>query len=140
MLIHLGAGALFGVGLVVSDMADPARVRAFLDVAGGAWDPTLAFVMGGALIPMAVAWRIAAGRARPSHGAAFPAAPGGIDRPLLAGAALFGVGWGLVGFCPGPALAALTLGGTPTLIFVAAMIAGMIGWRIAQPNPRSARP
>jgi len=126
LAIHLAAGALFGLGLVISDMIDPARVLAFLDVAGGAWDPTLAFVMGGALVPMALAWRIAARRAAPSHGAAFPAPPAGaVDARLLGGAALFGAGWGLVGFCPGPALAALLLGGWPTLVFVGAMLAGM---------------
>lgn len=126
IVIALMSGALFGLGLMVSDMIDPERVLGFLDVAGGAWDPTLAFVMGGALVPMAIAWRVAAARARPAFGQTFPAPPsGGIDRRLLGGAALFGAGWGLVGFCPGPALAALTLGGWPVALFVAAMLAGM---------------
>ena len=126
IVIALLSGALFGLGLAVSDMIDPQRVLGFLDVAGGAWDPTLAFVMGGALIPMAIAWRIAAARKHPAYGATFPAPPsGGIDRRLLGGAALFGAGWGLVGFCPGPALAALSLGGWPVALFVAAMLAGM---------------
>lgn len=140
IVIALLSGVLFGLGLTVSDMIDPQRVLGFLDVAGGAWDPTLAFVMGGALIPMAVAWRIAAGRARPAFGAAFPAPPsGGIDRRLLGGAALFGAGWGLVGFCPGPALAALTLGGWQVVLFVAAMLAGMGLHRLApQPGARIA--
>ncbi|MEO0361336.1 MAG: DUF6691 family protein [Pseudomonadota bacterium] len=127
-LVSFFAGGLFGVGLAVSDMIDPARVLAFLDVESGAWDPTLAFVMGGAMIPMAAAWALSRRRAAPALGGAFPAAPkGGIDARLVGGAALFGLGWGLVGFCPGPALAALTLGGGPVLLFVAAMLAGMAG-------------
>lgn len=124
--VALMSGLLFGLGLAVSDMIDPARVLGFLDVAGGAWDPTLAFVMGGALIPMAAAWRLAAARGAPAYGESFPAKPGPVDGRLLAGAALFGAGWGLVGFCPGPALAALTLGGWPVWAFVAAMAVGMV--------------
>ncbi len=126
LILMLVAGALFGAGLTVSDMINPARVLAFLDFGGGAWDPTLAFVMIGALVPMAAAWRMAAKRTAPAFGTSFPAAPSGrIDAPLLVGSGLFGVGWGLVGFCPGPALAALTMGGWPTYVFVAAMLAGM---------------
>lgn len=125
ILISLVSGLLFGLGLTVSDMIDPARVLAFLRVAGGAWDPTLAFVMGGALVPMAIAWLVTRRLKAPVCGGTFPEPPsGGIDARLLAGAALFGAGWGLVGFCPGPAFAALTLGGVPVLIFVAAMVAG----------------
>lgn len=129
ILISLVAGALFGAGLMVSDMIDPARVLAFLDLGSGAWDPTLAFVMGGAMIPMAAAWAFARRReGRPALGGAYPARPtAGVDGRLLGGAGLFGLGWGLVGFCPGPALAALSLGGAPVLIFVAAMLAGMAG-------------
>lgn len=113
-LIALLAGSIFGVGLAVSDMIDPARVLGFLDITSGAWDPTLAFVMGGAMIPMLIAWRMR------------PSAPGTtIDAKLIGGAAMFGVGWGLVGLCPGPALSALTLGGWPVWLFVAAMLAGM---------------
>ena len=126
-LVSLAAGGVFGLGLVVSDMIDPARVRAFLDVAGGAWDPTLAFVMAGALLVMGVAWRVAAGRARPSYGEDFPPPTAGeIDLRLICGAALFGVGWGLVGFCPGPALAALAVGGMQVSVFVVAMLIGMM--------------
>lgn len=138
IVLFLASGSLFGLGLAVSDMIDPARVRAFLDVAGGAWDPTLAFVMGGALAPMALAWRLAARRAGPALGGAFPARPaGGIDGRLIGGATLFGAGWGLVGFCPGPALAALTLGGWPTALFVLAMLAGMAAHDAM--GPRAAR-
>ena len=126
VLVALAAGGVFGLGLVVSDMIDPARVRAFLDIFGD-WDPTLAFVMGGALVPMAVAWRVAARRDTPVCGSDFPARPAGsIDVHLLGGAVLFGAGWGLVGFCPGPALAALGVGGVAVLLFVGAMALGML--------------
>ncbi len=125
ILISLVSGLLFGLGLTVSDMIDPARVLGFLRVAGGAWDPTLAFVMGGALVPMAIAWSLARRLKAPACGGSFPEpAAGRIDARLLAGAALFGAGWGLVGFCPGPAFAALTQGGMPVPVFVAAMLAG----------------
>lgn len=120
------AGGLFGLGLTVSDMIDPGRVLAFLDIAGGAWDPTLAFVMAGALLPMGLAWAVAGRLASPVCAASFPARPtGGIDARLLMGAALFGAGWGLIGFCPGPAVAAAGIGGWPVWLFVAAMAAGM---------------
>ena len=124
-LVALLAGGLFGLGLTISDMIDPARVLAFLDVTSGAWDPTLAFVMGGAMIPMLIAWRVANALSRPAVGTDFPGpARREIDANLLGGAALFGGGWGLVGFCPGPALSALGLGGAPVWIFVGALIAG----------------
>ena len=126
IIISVLAGALFGVGLLISDMIDPARVLAFLNVASGAWDPTLAFVMGGAMIPMIFFWRVAGGMEAPMAADAFPGPPaGGINPKLIGGAALFGLGWGLVGFCPGPALSALTLGGWPVVLFVVAMFAGM---------------
>lgn len=118
------SGALFGAGLHVSGMTNTARVRGFLDFAG-AWDPTLAFVMGGAILPMVLAWRLTKGR-RPVAGGSFPAQPSQeITRPLIVGSVLFGVGWGLVGLCPGPALASITYGGWPGLVFLAAMLAGM---------------
>jgi len=137
LIVALAAGALFSLGLVVSDMVNPARVLAFLDIAG-AWDPTLAFVMAGALLPMAIAWRIAASRPAAVCGGAFPARPPArFDARLTGGAALFGLGWGLVGFCPGPALAALGTGRSEALIFVAAMLVGMLGYRLAIPAPRA---
>ena len=124
--IALLAGAIFGLGLTISDMVDPARVLAFLDVAGGSWDPTLAFVMGGAMLPMAVAWRIARG-GKPFLANEFPGpASQVIDARLIGGAALFGLGWGLVGLCPGPALAVLSLDGWPAWLFAAAMLGGMM--------------
>ena len=123
-LLALLSGALFGAGLHVSGMTDTARVRGFLDF-GGAWDPTLAFVMGGAILPMVVAWRVARA-GKPLAGSAFPSPPSAeITRPLIAGSVLFGIGWGRVGLCPGPALASLSYGGWPGLVFLAAMLAGM---------------
>jgi len=133
-LISLISGAVFGLGLVVSDMIDPARVLGFLRVAGGAWDPTLAFVMAGALAVMAAAWAVTRRLSRPVAGTRFPDPPQPrIDTRLLAGSALFGAGWGLVGFCPGPALAALTQGGAPVVLFVVAMAVGLwLGGRFTQ--------
>ena len=144
-LIAVVSGALFGLGLIVSDMVNPARVLGFLDLAAiaggvgaGGWDPTLAFVMGGALVPMALAWRLAATRAAPACGGSFPGRPGGVDARLIGGAAIFGLGWGLVGFCPGPALTALGTGRIEALIFTAAMVAGMYAHRLAAPTERAA--
>ncbi|MEL7097477.1 MAG: DUF6691 family protein [Pseudomonadota bacterium] len=120
------SGGLFGAGLHVSGMTDTLRVRGFLDLFGGSWDPTLAFVMGGALVPMAIAWRLTIGRA-PWAGGTFPAKPDAqITARLAIGSVLFGVGWGLVGLCPGPAIASLSYGGLSGAIFVLAMLAGMM--------------
>ena len=125
MIVALLSGLLFGSGLVVSGMIDPAKVLAFLDVAGN-WDPSLAFVMAAA-IPVAMIGFRASRRCRePVCGGSFSAptktAP---DGSLALGAVLFGAGWGLVGYCPGPALAALSYGDPATWLFVAAMVAGM---------------
>lgn len=123
------SGAIFGLGLMLSGMTDPARVQGWLDVAG-AWDPTLGFVLGGALIPMAIAWRVLARRERSYLGAALPGKPASrLDRRLLVGSVLFGAGWALAGFCPGPALAALGWSGAGGAVFVLGMVAGMIGLR-----------
>lgn len=117
----LVSGALFGAGLVVSGMADPAKVIGFLDV-GGAWDPSLALVMGAALAVHAVVARAVTTRGRPLFAERF-ALPTrrDIDLRLVLGAAIFGVGWGLGGFCPGPGLVAGTTAGTDALAFVGAM-------------------
>ncbi len=127
----LGSGALFGFGLSLSDMVDPARVLAFLDVASGAWDPTLAFVLAGAIaaaIPGVVLQRR---MAKPVAAERFTLPETRtIDRRLVIGAALFGLGWGLAGLCPGPALAALSLGLGKVAVFVAAMAAGMIAFAL----------
>lgn len=119
------AGALFGLGLTVSRMIDPAKVLGFLDVTGN-WDPSLALVMVGALAVMAIAYRIAGTRAGPMLAGAFRIPTRrDVDARLLTGAIIFGVGWGLVGFCPGPAISGLALGRYEVYVFVAAMLAGM---------------
>ncbi len=119
------AGSLFGAGLLISGMTDTTRVQGWLDVFGN-WDPTLAFVMGGAILPMLVAWRLTRNRT-PVAGGHFPAPPRAeLDRRLIVGSVLFGVGWGLAGLCPGPAMASLGYGGLGGIVFLIAMIAGML--------------
>lgn len=119
------AGGLFGMGLVISGMTNTDKVQGWLDIFG-AWDPTLAFVLGGAIMPMAVAWRLAARRRAAMLGGPFPTAPSQEITPRLAlGSALFGVGWGLAGLCPGPAMASLSFGGWEGLAFFLAMAAAM---------------
>ena len=118
-------GALFGAGLLVSGMADPQRVRAFLDLRH--WDPTLAFVMAGAIAIYLPAHRAIMRRRAPLFDGAFHLPERGrIDRRLVVGAAVFGIGWGLVGYCPGPAVVAAAAGVHGGLVFVAAMLAGML--------------
>ncbi len=128
-VFSLASGLLLGLGLMVSDMVNPARVLGFLDVSGmadGTWDPTLMFVMGGAMALSALAWLISYRRARTLLGGQIPPMPAqGIDLRLIGGSAIFGVGWGLVGICPGPAVVGFTLGGSATAIFLVSMIAGM---------------
>ncbi len=127
--VGLLSGALFGLGLAVSGMADPAKVVGFLDVAGD-WDPTLAFVMGGAILVAGPAFRLIFRRRRPVLAGDFDLpVKTEVDARLVGGSALFGVGWGLSGFCPGPAVVALVpalaAGVVPVFAFVAAMVAGM---------------
>lgn len=124
-LFALLAGLLFGLGLILSGMTDPAKVTAFLDVAG-AWDPSLAFVMGGALLVALPAFYVARRRGTTFGGAPLqlPTARH-LDRPLIAGSVMFGAGWGLAGYCPGPALASLSMPEGAPWLFVAAMLAGM---------------
>jgi uncharacterized membrane protein YedE/YeeE len=125
IVISLAAGTLFGVGLAASEMVNPARVLGFLDVAG-TWDPTLAYVMGGALAFAAMSFHFVLRRNHPILAPSFSLATKvKIDRPLLGGAALFGLGWGLAGYCPGPALASLSLGRWEPYLFVGAMLVGM---------------
>ena len=124
-LISLVSGVLFGAGLALGGMTDPARVRGFLDIFGD-WDPTLAFVMGGAVIVMAIAWRIVARLAEPIFAGEFHLPTKSDLTPrLIGGAALFGVGWGIAGLCPGPGIAALVIEPAAAAIFVVAMLAGM---------------
>jgi len=125
LITSLLAGLVFGLGLIVSGMANPAKVLGFLDLAGP-WDPSLAFVMAGAIGIGLVAFRVARQRTRSYLGAEMKLpSTRRIDRRLLAGSALFGIGWGIAGFCPGPALVSLGIGGPKALVFVAAMLAGM---------------
>lgn len=128
--IALLAGTIFGAGLALSGMIDPARVRGFLDLFG-TWDATLAFVMAGALLPMAIAWRVQSRLLHAVSGDNF-ALPSTrrIDAPLAVGALLFGIGWGIAGLCPGPAIANLALAPLAVLPFLAAMLAGMLLHRL----------
>ena len=122
----LVSGLIFGLGLSLSGMLDPVRVQGFLDVFG-AWDPSLAFVLGGAVIVAFVGVMVSRHLARPAFDVEFHL-PGTrrIDRRLVAGSALFGIGWGIAGFCPGPAVSALALGKLEVVVFVVTMLLGMI--------------
>lgn len=123
----LVSGAIFGFGLSLSGMLDPTRVIGFLDVGGGNWDPTLAFVLGGAVTVATVGMALVRRMATPVLDDRFHLPPPGrIDRPLILGSTLFGLGWGMVGLCPGPAVASLSMGLAPTMLFVAAMLVGMV--------------
>ncbi|GGX87661.1 membrane protein [Pseudoduganella dura] len=132
MLAALAAGLLFGVGLILSGMTEPAKVAAFLDLAGS-WDPSLLCVMLGAIAVAAPAFRIAARRKAAITGAPMQLPRSRrIDRPLVVGSLAFGVGWGIAGYCPGPALASLSIGGAAPWLFVPAMVAGMAVFELAE--------
>ena len=127
LIAALLAGALFGFGLSLSGMVDPARVIGFLDFASGHWDPSLMFVLGGALVVALPGVILQHRLAHPVLDDEFHVPKRGmIDRRLLVGSGLFGAGWGLAGFCPGPAVSALSLGLLPIFVFVAAMVSGML--------------
>jgi len=129
-LVNLALGLLFGAGLVVSGMSDPAKVLNFLDLFG-TWDPSLAFVMGGAVLVTFLGYRLVLARGEPIVGSRFHLPTrSDIDARIVAGPAIFGIGWGLGGFCPGPALTALGLGATGNLAFIPAMILGMWAARL----------
>jgi len=125
-------GLLFGAGLLISGMTEPSKVQGFLDIFG-AWDATLAFVMAGAVAVAGAGFAFARNRAAPMLGGNF-AWPSrrDIDAPLIIGSALFGIGWGLCGICPGPALVNLAGLSAPVIVFVAAMIVGMFGYELWQ--------
>ena len=119
-------GVLFGLGLIISGMTNPAKILAFLDIAG-VWDPSLIFVMGGAVLVGLIAFYLAKNRTQSFLGSVMDIPTRrDIDRPLIIGSALFGVGWGLAGFCPGPALVSLGSGELKALVFVVAMLGGML--------------
>lgn len=125
-LIPLLCGALFGAGVCISGMIRPSKVLAFLDL-GGAWDVSLVFVMGSALALNIVAWRLVKSLRAPRFGSRFPAPPSPIiDGKLVGGAALFGIGWGISGYCPGPAILSTLSGATSSLVFVAMVAVSMI--------------
>ena len=141
ILIQFAAGLVFGIGLIVAGMSDPAKVLNFLDlgaIPSGGWDASLLFVMAGGVAVTTLGYRFVLARPRPLLAERFslPAA-GRPDARLLTGAALFGIGWGLAGFCPGPALVATLTGGMPALVFLAAMLAGMTlaRWRASATAP-----
>lgn len=137
-VVNLALGLLFGIGLVISGMSDPAKVLNFLDLAG-TWDPSLAFVMGGAVIVAFFGYRLVLKRDRPIVGSSFRIPTRTELEPrIFVGPAIFGFGWGLAGFCPGPALTALGLAAPGTLIFVPAMFVGM--WLARLAGERSAEP
>lgn len=139
LLISAVAGLVFGFGLVVSQMTDPARVLGFFDVAGN-WDPALAFVMGGAVPVMMIAWAWIGRRERAFFGAAPPPPSAQIDARLVGGAALFGLGWGLTGLCPAPAIAGISFGGGPLLAFLAALVIGLLAPGFIAPERGAAAP
>ncbi|HBS31918.1 MAG TPA: permease [Parvularcula sp.] len=125
ILSALAVGLLFGLGLTISGMIDPAKIISFLDIAG-AWDPSLLVVMASALAVSFLGYRIVLARGRPAFEPAFQLpSKTVIDRPLIIGSALFGAGWGLAGLCPGPAISAAALGEPAVYAFIAAMLAGM---------------
>lgn len=137
LILPLVSGAIFGAGLTIGGMTDPARVRGFLDLFG-AWDPTLAFVMGGAVLVMALAWAIQRRMQRPAFAETFSLPDARDITPrLVGGSALFGIGWGIAGLCPGPGFAALAIAPVPAAIFVAAMLVGMAIARLAETRGRA---
>lgn len=140
VLTSLLAGLVFGLGLIVSGMANPAKVLGFLDL-GGTWDPSLALVMVGAITVGFVAFLFTKNRTRSLLGAEMKLpTTSHIDRRLVMGSALFGVGWGIAGFCPGPGLVALGMGESKALVFVAAMLAGMMVFEILEKRRQAMPP
>jgi len=122
--IALATGVLFGLGLGIAQMIDPNKIQNFLDVSGS-WDASLMFVLGGAVVTTLVAFRYILRQSQPRFADTFHLpVPTQIDRKLILGAVIFGVGWGLAGYCPGPAFAALALGGWEPLVFLPAMALG----------------
>ena len=144
ILVQFAIGLVFGLGLVIAGMSDPAKVQNFLDIGAiptGGWDPSLAFVMAGAIAVTFIGFRLVLRRPQPIFGGKFhlPTATD-IDARIIAGPAIFGIGWGLAGFCPGPAFTALTTGGSAALIFVATMLVGMGGARWLANRPATLVP
>ena len=140
VVTSLLSGLVFGLGLIVSGMANPAKVLGFLDLAGR-WDPSLAFVMAGAIAVGVIAFAVARTRTRSFLGAEMKLSTARhIDRRLIVGGLLFGIGWGVAGFCPGPAVVALGMGESKAVIFVAAMLAGMGVFELLERRNRFPKP
>ena len=138
LFASLLAGLVFGLGLIVSGMADPAKVLGFLDLAG-AWDPSLAFVMAGAIAVGALAFAVAKNRNVSLLGATMKLPTSrDIDRRLVIGSVVFGIGWGVAGFCPGPGLVALGMGEVKALVFLVAMLVGMGAFELLERRRRVA--
>jgi uncharacterized membrane protein YedE/YeeE len=134
-LTALLAGLVFGAGLLLSGMADPGKVLGFLDLAG-TWDPSLAFVMAGAIAVAAPAFAWVRMRNAAWRGVTLQLPTSrAVDRRLIAGSVIFGTGWGLAGFCPGPAVVALGMGVGQAVVFVVAMLAGMVAFACWEPHP-----
>ena len=126
VLISLLCGFVFGVGLIISQMSNPAKVIGFLDISGQ-WDPSLAFVMGGAVAVFSIAYRLALRRRAPVFEKSFLVPEKTrLDKPLIIGSLIFGVGWGFAGFCPGPAIVSSGFGDSRVWAFVVTMLAGMV--------------
>lgn len=128
ILVQFVIGLVFGLGLVLAGMSNPAKVLNFLDlgaIPSGGWDPSLAFVMAGGIAVTFIGFRLVLRRSQPIFDKTFHLPTADIDARIIVGPAIFGIGWGLAGFCPGPAFTALTIGGGPAVLFVAAMMVGM---------------
>jgi uncharacterized membrane protein YedE/YeeE len=141
LLAQFFIGLLFGSGLVISGMSNPEKVLNFLDLAAipsGGWDPSLAFVMAGGIVVTYLGYKLVLKRERPLYGAQFHLSKRkDINAPIIIGPAIFGVGWGLAGFCPGPAFTAVGTGSNSAFLFVMAMLAGMVGARLLALHQRS---
>jgi len=129
-VVAFGCGLVFGAGLIISQMSNPAKIIGFLDITGN-WDPSLALVMGSAVAVFGVLYRLALGQGTPLFAPRFSLPEKDrLEMPLILGALIFGIGWGLGGFCPGPAIVSAAFGDARVWAFVAAMIAGMVVYRI----------
>ncbi|MDA8586206.1 YeeE/YedE family protein [Rhodobacteraceae bacterium] len=138
LLLCYAIGLIFGVGIMISGMANPAKVINFFDIAG-TWDPSLAFVMGGALGITALGYRFVLKRPAPKLDSVFHLPTrSDIDMPLVAGSAVFGVGWGIAGFCPGGAIPALGTGRPEVFVFIAALLAGILTAKFLRRQSRAA--
>ncbi len=132
LLIALASGLIFGLGLAISEMVNPAKVLGFLDITG-AWDPSLVFVLGGAVAVGFIAFRVILKRPAPAFAEKYDLpTKTAIDLRLIGGAVLFGIGWGLIGLCPGPAIASLAYGNLESVWFLIAMAAGLGGARLVR--------